>query len=76
MAHRDVPQPLGHPWRGVQALAQIALSCAPAMNRVFGMAPLDGGAWVRILAIAPAASVVNAVEKWMRRLRASNVVAA
>lgn len=37
------------------------------MNRVFGTAPLSGEAWLRILALGLATSVVIGVEKWLRR---------
>ena len=54
---------------GVQAVAQLVLTYLPFMNRVFGTAPLDGGAWARIIGFAFAASLVIAVEKWLRRRR-------
>lgn len=50
----------------VQAIGQLAITYLPAMNTVFGTAPLDADAWVRILAIAVAASLVVAVDKWLR----------
>ena len=55
----------------VQAIAQLAITYLPAMNTVFGTAPIGVGAWLRILAIAAAASVVVAIDKRLRRLRES-----
>ncbi len=51
----------------VQALGQLLLTYLPGMNTVFQTAPIDGQAWLRILAVAVAASVVVAVEKRLRR---------
>jgi cation-transporting ATPase F len=50
----------------VQAVAQIAITYLPAMNRVFQTAPIGGGAWLRIVVIAAAISAVVGVEKWLR----------
>ncbi len=50
----------------VQAVAQIAITYLPAMNHVFGTAPIGGAAWLRIVAIAAAISVVVGAEKWLR----------
>ncbi|MGB7819053.1 MAG: cation-transporting P-type ATPase [Ornithinibacter sp.] len=52
---------------GVQALAQLLLTYAPAMNRIFGTAPLGWDTWLRILALAAATSLVVEIEKWVRR---------
>ena len=52
---------------GVQALAQLALTYVPVMNRIFGTAPLGIAAWLRIIGIAIIAALVVAVEKWLRR---------
>ena len=49
-----------------QALAQLAITYLPGMNAVFQTAPLDGGGWLRIFAIAVLVSVAVAVEKWLR----------
>jgi cation-transporting ATPase F len=40
------------------------------MNAVFGTAPIGAEVWLRILAIAVAASLVVAVDKRLRRGRA------
>lgn len=53
----------------VQAIGQLAITYLPAMNTIFGTAPIDGGVWLRILAIAVAASLVVAVDKRLRRER-------
>ncbi len=50
----------------VQAIAQLVITYLPAMNAIFGTAPIDIVAWVRIFALAAAASVVVAVHKWWR----------
>jgi cation-transporting ATPase F len=52
---------------GVQALAQLALTYLPVMNRIFGTAPLGVAAWLRIIGIAIVAALVVAAEKWLRR---------
>jgi cation-transporting ATPase F len=52
-----------------QAIGQIAITYLPVMNTVFGTAPISWGAWLRILAIAMAASLVVAVDKRLRRPR-------
>lgn len=54
---------------GVQALGQLAITYLPAMNTLFGTEPLGTGAWLRILAIAVAASLVVAADKRWRRSR-------
>ncbi|MEV3936781.1 cation-transporting P-type ATPase [Glycomyces sp. NPDC049804] len=73
---RSLTQP---PWRvglfsnpwiivglAVQAVGQLAVTYAPAMNAVFDTAPIGVDVWLRILAIAAAASLVVAVEKGLR----------
>ncbi|WP_299445640.1 HAD-IC family P-type ATPase [uncultured Phycicoccus sp.] len=52
---------------GVQLVAQLALTYAPVMHRIFDTAPLDAGTWLRIVAFAALASSVVAGEKWLRR---------
>jgi cation-transporting ATPase F len=52
---------------GIQALAQVALTYLPVMNRIFGTAPLGVDAWLRIIGIAMVAALVVGVEKWARR---------
>lgn len=54
----------------VQAIGQLAITYLPAMNTVFGTAPISGDVWLRILAIAVAASLIVAVDKRLRRGRA------
>ncbi|MPZ79005.1 MAG: HAD-IC family P-type ATPase [Actinophytocola sp.] len=54
----------------VQAVGQLAITYLPAMNTIFGTAPIGGDVWLRILAIAVAASLVVAVDKRLRRGRA------
>lgn len=54
-----------------QAIAQLAITYLPAMNTVFGTAPIGAGAWLRIFGIAVAASVFVGIDKWLRRPRAS-----
>lgn len=49
--------------------AQLAFTYAPAMNVAFHTGPLDAGAWLRILAVAAAASTIVAFEKWLRARR-------
>lgn len=53
----------------VQAIGQLAITYLPAMNTLFGTAPIDGQAWLRILAVAVVASLVVAADKWLRRHR-------
>jgi cation-transporting ATPase F len=52
---------------GIQALAQLALTYLPVMNRIFGTAPLGINAWLRIIGIGIVAALVVAAEKWIRR---------
>jgi magnesium-transporting ATPase (P-type) len=51
----------------VQTIGQLAITYLPAMNTVFGTAPIGGEVWLRIRAIAAAASLVVAVDKRLRR---------
>lgn len=53
-----------------QAIGQLAITYLPAMNTVFGTAPIGGDVWLRILAIALVASLIVAVDKRLRRERA------
>ncbi|MGB5150051.1 MAG: cation-transporting P-type ATPase [Mycobacterium sp.] len=57
-----------------QAVAQLAITYLPAMNTLFGTAPIGIGAWLRIFAIAVAASVVVGIDKWLRRPRESGSI--
>jgi cation-transporting P-type ATPase F len=53
----------------VQAIGQLAITYLPAMNTVFHTAPIAGDAWLRILAIAVAVSLVVALDKrWRQRV--------
>jgi cation-transporting ATPase F len=51
----------------VQAIGQLAITYLPVMNTIFGTAPIGGEIWLRILAVAAAASLVVAVDKRLRR---------
>ncbi len=53
-----------------QAIGQLAITYLPAMNTIFGTAPIGVGAWLRILAVAVVASLVVAADKRLRRRRA------
>jgi cation-transporting ATPase F len=55
----------------VQVLAQIAITYVPAMNSVFGTAPIGVGAWARLLLVAAGGSLVVAVDKRIRRVVAA-----
>ena len=61
---------LSNPWilvgMAAQAVGQVAITYLPAMNTVFGTAPIDAAAWLRILAVGVVASAVVAGEKWVR----------
>jgi cation-transporting P-type ATPase F len=54
----------------VQAIGQLAITYLPAMNTIFHTAPIGADVWLRILAIAVAASLVVALDKRLRRPRA------
>ncbi|BCK56263.1 putative cation-transporting ATPase F [Nocardia wallacei] len=51
----------------LQAIAQLTITYLPAMNTVFDTAPINGQAWLRILAIAGAVSVIVAIDKRLRQ---------
>ncbi|GAA3463473.1 cation-transporting P-type ATPase [Saccharothrix longispora] len=53
----------------VQAVGQLAITYLPVMNTIFGTAPIGGDVWLRVLAVAVAASLVVAVDKRLRRPR-------
>ena len=53
-----------------QAIGQVAITYLPAMNTVFGTAPIGVGAWLRILGLAVVASLVVAADKRLRGRRA------
>jgi cation-transporting ATPase F len=54
----------------VQAVGQLAVTYLPAMNTVFGTAPIGADVWLRVLAVATVSSLVVAVDKRLRRGRA------
>jgi cation-transporting ATPase F len=56
-------------WRCVSAMVglQLLLTYAPAMNRLFRTEPIDGAAWMLILATALVVYLVVGGEKWLRR---------
>lgn len=53
----------------VQALAQLAITYLPFMNRLFGTAPIGAGAWLRVVGVAAAVTAVVAVDKRLRSPR-------
>jgi cation-transporting ATPase F len=63
--------PLSNHWIlagvGAQAIGQLAITYLPTMNSVFRTAPIGGAAWLRIFAIAAAATVVVAIHKRLLR---------
>ena len=46
--------------------AQLLFTYAPVMNRLFHTAPIDIGAWLRIVAVAIVALLAVELEKWIR----------
>ncbi|VBA34839.1 putative cation-transporting ATPase F [Mycobacterium innocens] len=56
----------------VQAVAQLAITYLPAMNTVFGTAPIGAPAWIRIFAFATGVTLVVAVDKLLRRGRCAH----
>jgi cation-transporting ATPase F len=46
---------------------QLLYTYAPPMNRWFGSAPIDAGAWWRITAVGGFAYAAVSLEKWLRR---------
>ncbi len=55
-------------WRGIGAMTalQLLLTYSPTMNRLFHTAPIDGPAWVLILASAVTVYLVVEAETWLR----------
>ena len=53
---------------GVAAMiaAQMAFTYVPFMNEAFHSAPLDPAAWLRVIGVALAASLIVGFEKWVR----------
>jgi cation-transporting P-type ATPase F len=45
---------------------QIAFTHMPLMNRLFGSQPLDGSAWLLVLAFSLLVSFVVGIEKFLR----------
>ncbi|VBA47396.1 putative cation-transporting ATPase F [Mycobacterium pseudokansasii] len=56
----------------VQAIAQLAITHLPAMNAVFGTAPIGARAWMRIFAVATVVTLVVAADKLLRRSRGAH----
>jgi len=56
-------------WRGVAVMAglQLMLTYLPSMNRLFHTTPIDGPAWILILATAGLVYLTVGAEKWLRR---------
>jgi hypothetical protein len=46
--------------------AQMTFTYMPFMNEAFHSAPLDADAWLRVIAVALAASLIVGFEKWVR----------
>jgi cation-transporting ATPase F len=51
----------------LQTVGQLAITYLPAMNTVFGTAPIGAEVWLRIFAVAMVTSLVVAVDKRLRR---------
>jgi hypothetical protein len=68
-----------NPWAFAGAFAMLGaqwvFTYAPAMNRIFHSAPIDGEAWLRIAGIAAAVFVLVEVEKYLGRNRTPAPVA-
>ncbi|MQS03726.1 cation transporting ATPase C-terminal domain-containing protein, partial [Streptomyces alkaliterrae] len=50
----------------VQLAGQLLITYTPVMNALFGTAPIDAGAWLRVAAFAVLASAVIAADKHFR----------
>lgn len=46
--------------------AQLLFTYTPAMNSLFQTAPISGGSWLRIIAVATTAFIAVEFEKWLR----------
>lgn len=59
-----------NPWTLAGSLAmlgaQLLLTCAPVMNKLFHTAPIGAESWLRIAAVATAAFLAVELEKWIR----------
>jgi magnesium-transporting ATPase (P-type) len=55
-------------WRGVAVMVglQLLLTYTPVMNQLFHTAPIDGPAWLLILATAVGVYLAVGTEKWLR----------
>jgi len=51
----------------VMVLLQLFFTYAPVMHRIMGSAPLDLGAWGRVLAVGVITYAIIEIEKWSRR---------
>ncbi|NNH69323.1 HAD-IC family P-type ATPase [Nocardia uniformis] len=51
----------------IQIIGQLALTYLPAMNTIFGTAPITADTWLRIAAVTAIAGAVVAVDKGLRR---------
>jgi magnesium-transporting ATPase (P-type) len=56
-------------WFGAGAMMglQLMFTYLPLFNRLFGTAPIGPGHWLAIVVCGLAASLVIALEKWLRR---------
>ncbi|CUQ65635.1 cation-transporting P-type ATPase [Candidatus Nitrospira inopinata] len=56
-------------WVGVTTMTilQLLLTYVPVMNRLFHTVPIDGAAWVLVLAVALIGYAVVEVETWLRK---------
>jgi cation-transporting ATPase F len=50
-----------------QAVGQLLITYLPVMNTLFGTAPIDAAAWLRILLVGGLAWLVVTADKWLRR---------
>jgi Ca2+-transporting ATPase len=53
----------------LMVLIQLGFTYLPAMNNIFGSAPIPLGLWLDVLAVGALAYVVIEMEKWLRRRR-------
>lgn len=63
-------------WAGIGAMlaVQFAFASVPIVNRVFHTAPLDAGAWIRVLLVGAGVLVIVEIEKVIRRATAKSTV--
>ncbi|GMV24356.1 MAG: hypothetical protein AMXMBFR58_03870 [Phycisphaerae bacterium] len=59
-------------WAGIAAMlaVQFAFAHVPVINRLFHTAPLDAGAWARVLLAGAGVLVIVEAEKAIRRATA------